>query len=126
MPLVRRRLSWMIRIWLACQIAGFAIVPTALCCARPDAADAIPACCRGVGPGQTCPMHHHDDDDATCKMRSVCGPSDAALILLSGGLGVLPRPTISVTGFGPGRILLPIRSVAILRSDRPESPPPRA
>jgi len=126
MPLVRRRLSWMIRAWLVCQIAGFAIAPTALCCAGSDAADAIPECCRGVGPDETCPMHHGDDDDSTCKMRSVCFPSDTALIMLSGGVGVLPSATISVTGFGPGSILLPIRSVAVLRSDRPQSPPPRA
>ena len=127
MPLVRRRLSWMIRAWLFLQIAGFAAAPTAWCCAGANVVDETPACCRGLGPGETCPMHHgHDGTDTTCKMRSACGRSDAALLTLAGGLGVLPSATISVTPFDPGAILGPISASTVLRSKRPESPPPRA
>jgi hypothetical protein len=129
MPSVRRRLSWMIRVWLICQIAGFAAAPTALGCGGANAVDVdeTPACCRGLGPGETCPMHHsHDGSDTTCKMRSVCGRSDAALLTLAGGLGVLPSATISVTAFDPGAILGPIRVSTVLRPQPPEPPPPRA
>ena len=83
MPLVRRRLSWIIRVWLICQVAGLAAAPFALCCASLASADQTPACCRGLSPGQTCPMHHGGEEDRTCKMRSACSRSDAALLTLA-------------------------------------------
>jgi hypothetical protein len=126
MPLVRRRLSWIIRIWLLCQAAGLAAAPLGLCCGHPSAAEQTPSCCRGLAPGKTCPMHHGDDDDRTCKMRSACSGSDAALLTLAGGVGVLPTATSSVTAFVPGDVVTAVGASALLRADRPESPPPRA
>jgi hypothetical protein len=126
MPLFRRRLSWMIGVWLSCQIAGLAAAPFALCCDGANAADQPATCCRGLAPGQTCPMHHGGGKDTTCKMRSACGHSDAALLTLAGGLGILPSATISVTAFDPGSILRPAVPSTELRAERPDSPPPRA
>jgi hypothetical protein len=126
MSVIRRRLSWMIGAWLCCQVAGFAAAPFALCCPDVDAPDQTPACCRALGPGQTCPMHHGGHGDTTCKMRSACGRPDAALLTLAGGIGILPSATTSVTAFDPGAILTPITASAVLRSQPPESPPPRA
>jgi len=128
MALVRRRLSWRSCIWLACQFAGLAIAPFALCCEDASASDMsdLPECCKAVGPGETCPMHHNTShDDSTCKMRNACSKGDSALISLSGGIGVLPSSTFSVSAFTAGdRLTMPIES-APLRSTRPESPPPR-
>jgi hypothetical protein len=126
MPSVRRRLSWIIRVWLICQVAGLAAAPFALCCASLASADQTPACCRGLSPGQTCPMHHGGEEDRTCKMRSACSRSDAALLTLAGGLGVLPTATTTVTAFDPGDVVSALSPSARLRTDRPESPPPRA
>jgi hypothetical protein len=116
----------MIRIWLLCQLTGLAAAPFALCCSQLASADQTPACCRGLAPGQKCPMHHGDASDSTCKMRSACSRSDAALLTLTGGLGVLPEPTVGVIAFDPGAAIAAVAVSTVVRSDRPDSPPPRA
>ncbi len=50
-------------------------------------------------------MHHMREGQRTCKMRSVCSNTDAALIALSGGLGDLPPATSIVSAFELGAIL---------------------
>jgi hypothetical protein len=127
MSLVRRRLSWLITGWLACQFAGYVAAPFALCC-EDASATALPKCCQGVAPGQTCPMHHRHggDEDSTCKMRNACARGDSALVSLGSGLGILAPPTIDVTAFAVRDRLTASLSPTILRTDRPESPPPRA
>jgi len=123
MSLVRRRLPWIVSAWLLCQLTGLAAAPFALCC---TAADELPECCRTVGPGQTCPMHHGGHDDSTCKMRNGCASGDSALISLGGGLGVLPSSTSGVTPFASGEDAAPLTASAIDRAEPPDSPPPRA
>jgi hypothetical protein len=71
-------------------------------------------------------MHHGGNRETTCKMRGACGQSDAALLTLAGGLGILPSATIGVTVFDPDSILRPAVPSTELRADRPDSPPPRA
>jgi hypothetical protein len=125
MALVRRRLSWLICCWLACQLAGYVVAPFALCCEDPSAA-VLPDCCEMAEPGQTCPMHHNvDPDDGTCKMRNVCARGDSALLTLTGGHGVLPPPTIGVIIFTAGDPLASLTASALVRGARPEAPPPR-
>jgi hypothetical protein len=116
----------MIRVWLLCQVAGLAAAPFSLCCSQLASADQTPACCRGLAPGQTCPMHHGDKSDSTCKMRSACSRSDAALLTLTGGLGVLPASTMGVIAFDPGVVIAAVTVSTALRADRPDPPPPRA
>jgi len=126
MALVRRRLSWLICGWLAFQLASYVAAPFALCCEDP-AASVLPECCEAAAPGQTCPMHHNvDTGDRTCKMRNACARADSALLTLSGGLGVMPTPTNDVIAFTAGERLTALRSPAVVRTDRPESPPPRS
>jgi len=123
---IRRRLSWLICGWLAVQLAGAVAAPLAFRCQDAQAAGDLPACCKALAPGQTCPMHHHQHEhDRTCKMRSVCGRADAALVTLTGGLGILPPPTIRVTAFVPGESIAWSDAVAPLCDPRPDSPPPR-
>jgi hypothetical protein len=71
-------------------------------------------------------MHHTREGQRTCKMRSACGNTDAALIALSGGLGDLPASTSFVSAFEPGALVATLASSTMLRTRRPESPPPRA
>ena len=122
---VRRRLSWVVLLWLAGQVAGIAAAPVAFCCQRVATED-DDICCPGLKPGQTCPMHHTRHSDRTCKMRNACGRADAGLVSLAGVVGLLPPPTIVVSAFDLGGAVDCAAPSALLRAYRPESPPPRA
>jgi hypothetical protein len=126
MAFVRRHLAWLIGAWLTCQIAGVAAAPVTFCCKDvPTSHDEV-ECCAGLMPGQTCPMHHTTAGKRECKMRNACGSSDAALMALAGGVGVLPPATSVVSAFDLGDLAHRRAPLAITRSDRPDSPPPRA
>lgn len=126
MSLVRRRLSWLVGAWLLCQIANVSAAPLTFCCQNVATAEDEEKCCPGLMPGQVCLMHHTKEGVRTCTMRGVCAGSDASLVAPASGLAALPPVTAAVSAFDLG--VLPRRApqVAILRSDRPESPPPRA
>jgi hypothetical protein len=126
MSLVRRRLSWLIGVWLLCQIANVAAAPLAFCCQKAVTADDEEKCCPGLLPGQVCPMHHKREGERTCKMRDACGRSDAALVALAGGAGVLPPATAVVNSFDLCDLLRLAPRSALVRTSFPESPPPRA
>jgi len=55
-------------------------------------------------------------------MRSACGRSDAVLLTLSGGMGVVPTSTLAVTAFDPGELIAIPSVSALLRADRPDAP----
>lgn len=122
-PLLRSLAS----VWLACQLAGFAAAPLALCLGPASAAaDVEDACCPGIAPGQMCPMHHTREGTRQCVLRNACASSSAALLTLFGGLGLLPSSAesstvVAVSPLGPAP-----SSERIVRADLPESPPPRA
>ncbi len=123
---VRRRVSWIVCLWLACQVAGVVAAPLAFCCQSAVAADDDHPCCPGLQPGQICPMHHTRAGERTCKMRDACGRADAGLVSLAGIVGLLPRPTAVVSAFDPGDAIASSAPAALARAYRPESPPPRA
>jgi len=128
MVAVRRRVSWMVCLWLACQVAGVVAAPLAFCCEQTKAATDDEDCCPGLAPGQMCPMHHAragDRKEPACKMRDACGRADAGLVALSGVVGLLPAPTAVVSAFAVGDAFRAAAPVAISRAYRPESPPPR-
>lgn len=126
MSLFRRRLSWLIGAWLLCQIANVAAAPLTFCCQNVATAEDEEKCCPGLLPGQICPMHHTKEGERTCKMRSACAGTDAALVALAGGIGVLPAATALVSTFDPGELPHPAPRSAPVRAYSPESPPPRA
>jgi hypothetical protein len=126
MSLVRRRLSWLVGVWLLCQIANVAAAPLTFCCQNVATADDEEKCCPDILPGQVCPMHHKKEGERTCKMRNACVRTDAALVALAGSVGVLPPATPAVNTFDPGDLLRPARQSAVVRVSLPESPPPRA
>jgi hypothetical protein len=125
MVFVRRHLSWLIGVWLVCQVAGVAAAPVTFCCKDVPSSHDDEECCPGLLPGQVCPMHHTTAGKRECKMRNACAPSDAALMALAGSIGVLPSTTSVVNPFDLGDLARPVASIAIGRTDRPESPPPR-
>jgi hypothetical protein len=126
MVCVRRHLSWLICAWLACQIAGIAAAPVTFCCKDITSSHDEADCCPGLAPGQLCPMHHTVAGKRECKMRNACGPSDAALMALAGGIGVPPPATPVVSAFDLRETVHDRTAAVIPGTARPESPPPRA
>src|SRR5437763_1488558 len=102
MSRVRRRLSWLIGAWLLCQLANVAAAPLTFCCQNVATADDEEKCCPGLLPGQVCPMHHTKEGVRTCKMRAVCSGTEASIVALAGGFGVMPASTSRVNVFEPG------------------------
>lgn len=123
---LRRRLSWLVGVWLLCQIANVAAAPVTFCCQNVATAGDEEKCCPGLLPGQVCPMHHTKEGEKTCKMRNACAQSDAALVALAGALGVLPGTTPAVNAFELGDAPRLAPRSSIVHAYRPESPPPRA
>jgi hypothetical protein len=118
-------LSWAIGAWLLFQLANVTAAPLTFYCQNVATAGDDEKCCPGLLPGQVCPMHHTKEGKATCKMRSTCAGTDASLMALAGGLGAMPRTTAMVSAFDPGELHALAQPSTILRSERPESPPPR-
>jgi hypothetical protein len=118
---IRRSLSWLAAAWLFGQAAMLAAAPvmTAL---NLD----VDECCRHLGPGQTCPMHHPSAGDRTCKMRSACPRADFALVSIAGGAAILPGATDLVTNFEPGDGAASADESARSLARVPDPPPPRA
>ena len=125
MLVARRHLSWVICFWLASQIAGVAAAPLAFCCARVVTADDEEKCCPGLLPGQVCPMHHTTEGKPECVMLSTCGHTDAALVSLAGGIGLLPHFSTTLFALQSLDTVSAMTPSAIARSERPDSPPPR-
>ena len=127
MYVFRSNLAWVAFAWLMCQAAAIAAAPVLLWTAD-ISGHAERSCDCPIGDGQACPMHqpHAHDADRTCKMRNAFAPTDGALLGLSGGVGVLPSHTVSVSAFDPGTFIPTFTSAAIARGHVPDSPPPRA
>ena len=102
MTSIRRHISAIGIIWLVFQAGVLAVSPFVNCCPAPSQSTVEDDdCCAGMAPGQICPLHkhrkapptnpHHDEADR-CAIRGGCGPSNAALIPLVFGLGIVPEP----------------------------------
>jgi hypothetical protein len=121
MFVIRRRLSWFIAAWLACQAAILAGSPALAAMGL----DQDP-CCQGLAPGQTCPMHQSPAGDRPCKMRSECRRADFELLSILSGLGILPDLTNAVTVFVSGEPVARSDAFRSPRSSPPDAPPPRS
>lgn len=111
-------------------------------------------CCKGLGPGQVCPLHkyrkpkassqtaahsdasHHEGSSAAaktatspaagrrCEMRATCDPSNAAPVPVLFEARIVP--TAFVLLHAPTVAIVPDLTVtALVRAERPDSPPPR-
>lgn len=136
MTAIRRHLTAIGISCLLFQAAGFAMSPIAICCAvalRAAADD--DACCKGMGPGQMCPLHkhrqapkdtaHHDEAPSRSAVRSSCAPVDPALLSFAFGLGILPE-AVSLDVIAVS-ISVPADHLTVIpRSRSLDPPPPRA
>lgn len=88
---LRRRLSWLLSVWLACQLVALA-APAALVAAGSTPVEELCTC--PGGDHDTCPMHHGSSPEQPSSGSSAvtgsCAPADAALLSFAGGVGVLP------------------------------------
>jgi hypothetical protein len=114
--------------WLASQLAVSVGMPMAL--GTTGLAAAIGDCdCPADAPGAFCPMHESPSGGSGAprddrSMRSACAPSDAALLSLGLGLGILPAPTLDhVERYAP--VTPSPSAVSFDRAEFPDSPPPR-
>jgi hypothetical protein len=136
MAWLRQHLVAVGTMWLLFQAASFAISPLASCCiAASQAAVDDDACCKGMAPGQMCPLHkhrqaptntaHHDEAPSGGAMRNGCSPVDPAFVSFAFGLGILPEP-VSLAVIA---VSIPVpagHGTAIRRSRSLDPPPPRA
>jgi hypothetical protein len=124
MRAVRHRLSCVIGLWLVCQLAGLTSGPLSV--AGTIASAQKCTCPPGTASGGACPMHHTREGARECVLKSGSSSSDATLLSLVGTLGLMPAAqTIDALPIAD-QFVLPTDALAIARSDRPESPPPRA
>jgi hypothetical protein len=122
-------LSWLVAGWLCCQMAALLAAPMVLNAAGVTSHIGEETCdCPGAVPGQSCPMHPRGktrESTSTCVVRNACPPTDAALISLIGGLGVLAAG-LTLAADAPFCEEIPSRGdAAPARTELPESPPPR-
>lgn len=122
---LRRRLSWLLSVWLACQLVALA-APAALVAAGSTPVEELCTC--PGGDHDTCPMHHGSSPEQPSSGSSAvtgsCAPADAALLSFAGGVGVLPSvldlftlQTVSAIDVPPQATLEPAVSH--------DTPPPR-
>jgi hypothetical protein len=125
---VRRRWRLAACGWLAIQLAGFIAAPVAICSAPPGAASSHhqAKCCRGVAPGQVCPMHHAREGGRTSVMRGTCHAGDVALLTLLTVAGISSHRAVAVELVPTADRVETLAVAPIARDGVPESPPPRA
>jgi len=127
MHLLRAWLPRLVAGWLACQLVAFAAAPVALGGDGLVAASTDCDCPSGAT-DQLCPMHQSPNRrlsrQGDCTVQNTRSPSDAVLLSLGIGLGVLPPPTLHDVACGAESVVVP-SMVSVSRSELPDSPPPR-
>ena len=132
---MRRHLSLVAATLLVFQVSVLAVSPFGVCgSVTAQAAVDDDECCKGMAPGQMCPLNHHrhtsnddrrPDDPAAPALRCGCGSIDPALISLTFGLGVMPSPvSVDVT-----LVSTPVPQSTVhplYRAGSLDPPPPRA
>ena len=93
MKFVRRHMSWLLSIWLVCQVTALA-APVVLASSGAGTVDELCTC--PGGDHETCPMHHGTQSDPSdrpapgvCGIKACSSPVDVALLSMAGGAGVL-------------------------------------
>ncbi len=127
MKSLRLRLSWILVGWLFVQFAG-TVAPVVLAAAGVPSGDVLCEC-PGTEHGATCPMHHgqapKQDDTNRCRLQNTYTPTDAALLSLAGGIGVLPQVATLHIDMAQTSILATDGALSS-RTELPDAPPPRS
>ena len=71
-------------------------------------------------------MHHTTEGKPECVMRSTCGHTDAALVSLSAGIGLVPHFSTTLVTMQSLDTVRATTPSALARAERPDSPPPRS
>ena len=124
MPKFRRRLSWILAGWLACQLVGIA-APIAI--AAKSAVEELCAC-PDAKEGAACPMHQAQKSAPAGQrtLKTACMPTDAALLSMAGCNGILEQSFVVAVGELVGQAVAASVSQPSSIVVLPESPPPRA
>ena len=137
MKVVRQYLSAIGFAILAFQAGVLAMSPFVSCCdpASQQTIDDEDECCKGMGPGQICPLHKHrsapkpdtggHDSAGGPVLRCGCGQVDPALISLSFGLGVLAAPVSADVTFVSNPVAQ-ATAFELWQAGSLDPPPPRA
>jgi hypothetical protein len=91
------------------------------------------ACCKGLGPGQMCPLHKHrrpvhpsaSSSQSRCALRATCDPMPGAVMsfsLMDATLSKAESFTIDVARPAPAFVSQSLVSFLV----EPANPPPRA
>jgi len=134
--LVRRHLSFVAAVWLIFQVGVLAASPFGLCCSVASQTTVDDdECCKGLAPGQMCPLHKHHhaptnpaghhDSAGGAVLRCGCGAVDPALISLSFGLGILTDPVSVHVTLVSNRIAL-VAARDVFHASAVDPPPPRS
>jgi hypothetical protein len=120
---LRRRTAWVLAGWFMVQFAG---IGAPLLFAAKTAVEEL-CFCPDAEPGAACPMHKAPTKTAGGnELKSDCTPSDAALLALAGGAGILPEAlTIDASTHVTQRIEILTTEPSSVVS-HPDSPPPRS
>lgn len=127
MTRLRRHLAGFVALWLVCQSAGLLAAPLSLAHVSQTVLDAEECHCPHVGPGQVCPMHHKQrESKQTCRMCSSSDGSEAALVVLAVGIGVLTPTAGTIVGPQQTESIAAMTVSVVARAERPDAPPPRS
>lgn len=141
MARIRQIVSVVAFVWLLAHATTFAVSMAGLCCEMPEAttaSDDADECCKGLAPGQMCPLHKHGSHHASrmsstqtapaageCRLRSGCHPPEGLLTGLTLALGMLVDvQTVGDAGTAPSIGASEPLTHQGLAS--PTSPPPKA
>jgi hypothetical protein len=133
MQSVRANLRAIAAAMLLGQVAGFALIPAALCCVRETPGSGIQVsvherkpCCPGMTPGQVCPMHRGESQKQQNGPQLRCAPDSSNPMALIGLIGVLSAPVATAAEFVPVEVVRARSFDALTIDITPISPPPRA
>jgi hypothetical protein len=131
---IRNHLSAIGIVWLMFQAGVLAGSPFVSCCAAASQTEDEDDCCKGMAPGQICPLHKHrhapkpdpqqDHSSSRCAISSGCPTPEPALLSLAFGLGVIPAP-VSLAVISVSNPVHAVASHVVTQAHSLDPPPPR-
>jgi hypothetical protein len=129
MTAIRARLVGYAIAVLVCQAAALSAAPVALYRSAASTVEDLDKCCKNLGPGQTCPMHHKSHgspENRGSAWTCLCSPSDAALASLVGVSGALSEPVRVPQPSDQVAAVVSLSPPTLDHQQPPQYPPPRA
>ncbi len=138
---VRRRASLVALVWLLLHVTTVGVSLVRQCCdmksmAAESSSEDEDECCKGLAPGQMCPLHKHGSHQSSGRaptapvpgdgvLRGGCASTPMMLTALTLDLGLVPQVVTSLDD--TTATVVPLGTTqSVDRSVLPEFPPPRA